>query len=231
MREAEGSAGFNAAWDRALAIAARNGSLKISKAVTDAAAKSAEPIASRSRPSDFEPDESEPKMSEEDKLQLIESLFYKWLGKVEQEREARLAGEVVAADFYLRQATFFEVTFDLMCSEFGQDAWAIMSNLRRGGHRVLQIAATPMSQILDAKRRELWAAMGEPERPEHPPARYLLSKLNFSLQSEEQALSEEEKELPPRDQQRLFKAMHEEEAAAQAAWEANAQSVRGIDEH
>ena len=230
LREADGSDSFNAAWDRALAIAAKNGTLKISTAVADAAARNAQ-LTPPSRLRDFEPDDDQSGMSEDDKLQLIEGLFYKWLGKVEQERTARLAGEVVAADFYLRQVTFFEVTFDLMCSELGQDAWAVMSSLRRGGEHITRIAATPMSQVLDQKRREMWETMNGPERPEHPPARYLLSKLNFSMQSEHQALSEEEKLLPPQAQERLFKAMHEEEAAAQAAWEARAQSVRGTGEH
>ena len=129
LREAEGSGGFNAAWDRALAIAARNGSIKISKAVTDAAARGAEPLGRSGKLRDFEP-EPEPEMDPEQKQQLIESLLYKWLGKVEQERQARLAGEVVAADFYLRQVTFFEVTFDLMCEALCEDPWAIMSGLR-----------------------------------------------------------------------------------------------------
>ena len=79
LREAEGSAGFNAAWDRALAIAARNGSLKISKAVTDAAAKSAQPLGRATRSGGFDPHEPEPEMDVEEKLQLIEGLFYKWL--------------------------------------------------------------------------------------------------------------------------------------------------------
>ncbi|WP_294124313.1 hypothetical protein, partial [Sphingomonas sp.] len=147
-----------------------------------------------------------------------------WLGKVEQERQARLAGEVVAADFYLRQVTFFEVTFDLMCEGLCEDPWAIMSGLRRGGEHLLHIAATPMSQILDQKRRELWEKLSEPERPEHPPARYLLSKLNFSLASEHQALSEEQKQLSPQEQERLFKASREVEAAAQAEWERGSRS-------
>jgi hypothetical protein len=218
LREAEGSDSFNAAWDRALAIAAKTGTMKISTAVADAAARNAQLGAKPSRLRDFEP-EPEPEMDEEEKLRLVEGLFYKWLGKVEQEREARLSGEVVAADFYLRQVTFFEVTFDLMCEGLGEDPWAVMSSLRRGGEHITRIAATPMSQILDAKRRELWAAMGEPQRPEHPPARYLLSKLNFSAESEHQALGDEDKELPPQEQERLFKAMREEEAVAQAEWE------------
>ena len=57
-----------------------------------------------------------------------------------------------------------------------------MSSLRRGGEHITRIAATPMSQVLDQKRREMWETMNGPERPEHPPARYLLSKLNFSMQ-------------------------------------------------
>lgn len=210
---------FRSAYDRAMAIAAQNGAMKLATGVADAAARNAQ-LTPPSRLRGQKPDEDDgPQMSDDDKLALIESLFYKWLGKVEQERAARLAGEVVAADFYLRQTTFFEITFDLMCSQFGQDAWAVMSSLRRGGEHITQIAATPMSQILDEKRRELWEKMGEPARPEHPPARYLISKTGFSLASEHQALSEEEKQLPPRDQQQCFKAMHAEEAAKQLEWE------------
>jgi hypothetical protein len=77
--------------------------------------------------SGHEPDDDGPEMSDDNKLQLIEGLFAKWLAKVEAERKARLAGEVVAADFYLRQTTFFEVTFDLMCEGMGEDAWQMTS--------------------------------------------------------------------------------------------------------
>lgn len=219
LREAAGSEGFRDAWDRALAVAAQNGTAKTSTAVADAAARQACPLGKPLRERGFDAEDDAPEMSGARKLELIESLFYKWLGKVEQEREARLAGEVVAADFYLRQTTFVEITFDLMCSEFAQDAWAVMSGLRRGGEHITQIAATPMSMILDEKRRELWARMAEPERPEYPPARYLVPKAGFFTASEHQALSEEEKQLPPRDQQQLFQAMHAEQAAAQAEWE------------
>jgi hypothetical protein len=226
------AASFRAAYDRAMAIAKQNGAMKLATGVADSAARNAQMTApSRLRGHDPEDDDDTPDMDEDTKLELIENLFYKWLGKVEAERKARLAGQVVAADFYLRQVTFFEVTFDLMCSQFSQDAWAIMSSLRRGGERVTGIAATPMSQILDEKRRELWASTSEPPRPEHPPARYTLSKLNYSVASEHQALSDEDKELCPRDQQDAIRAMYEKEAEEQLAWEAKAQSVRGTDEH
>ena len=219
LREADGSDSFNDAWERALAIAAQNGTLKISTAVADAAARN-EQLAPPSRLRGHQPVEDDvPEMGEEEKIVLIERLFYKWLGKVEQEREARTAGEVVAADFYLRQATFFEVLFDLMCERLCENPLEVMSELRRCEHSVMEIAATPLSQILDAKRRELWDKMGEPERPEYPPARYLIPKVNFSLASDYQTLSSEEKQLPPKEQEQLFAALHAEEAEAQAAWE------------
>ena len=167
------------------------------------------------------PDDT-PEMDEEQQIALIEGLFYKWLGKIEAEREARLAGEVVAADFYLRQVTFFEVAFDLMTEGFGQDGWQVLSTLRRGGHHHTQIAATPMSQMLDAKRRELWLAMGEPERPEHPPARYLLSKLNYSLEPLEYEQGGEE----GRKLKAEYARRHEEDAAKQADWEARSTEAK-----
>ena len=118
---------FRAAYDRAMAIASQNGAMKLATGVADAAARNAQ-MSPRSRlgdrragslppsrlqgvPFPLEGEgEGEGDMDEEEKLQLIESLFDKWLGKVEQEREARLEGQVVAADFYLRQVTCFEVT-------------------------------------------------------------------------------------------------------------------------
>ena len=88
-----------------------------------------------------------------------------------------------------------------------------------------------MSQILDEKRRELWAKMGEPDRPEHPPARYLVSKPGFLLQSEYQALSKEQKKLPPRDQQQCLKAMwRRRKPKHRRSWEASRAVSRGPDE-
>ena len=42
LRKKPGAESFSAAWDRAMAIAARNGTMKISTAVADAAARSAQ---------------------------------------------------------------------------------------------------------------------------------------------------------------------------------------------
>ena len=214
---------FRASWDAAVAIGRRRNGLDSQPAyagpVPGITRRNSSPGRGGGPAEPVEGAQDTPEMSDEEKHQLIETLFYKWLGKVEAEREARLAGEVVAADFYLRQTTFFEVTFDLMCSRFGQDAWAVMSSLRRGGEHITRIAATPMSQILDAKRRELWEKMGEPERPEFPPARYLIPKPGFFLASDHQALSEEEKQLCPRDRQKAIEAKYAEEAERQLEWE------------
>jgi hypothetical protein len=224
LREAPGSESFNAAWDRAMAIAARNGTMKISTAVADTAARTAQLDAQPSRLRGHEPnDDDQFDMDQDQQLGLIEGLFYKWLCKVDAERKARLPGEVVAADFYLRQVTFFEVAFDLMTEGFGMDGWQALNDLRRGNHHITEIAATPMSQILDAKRRELWAMMKQRERPEHPPARYLLSKLNYSLEPLEYEQGGEE----GRARKAEYARRHEVDAAAQAEWEARAAERRG----
>jgi hypothetical protein len=211
---------FRASWDAAVIIGRRRNGL-------DSQPPYAGPVPGITRRKSFPergggpaqlvegPDDDTPELSDEDKIQLIEGLFYKWLGKVEQEREARLAGEVVAADFYLRQVTFFEVAFDLMTEGFGEDGWRILSELRRDGRHITQIAATPMSQMLDAKRRELWAMMKQPERPEHPPARYLISKVGYSLEPLEFEQGGEE----GRKLKAEYARRHEVDAAKQAEWE------------
>lgn len=112
----------------------------------------------------------------------------------------------------------FAAAFELLCEGAGADAWQMLGELRRNGHGIVEIAATPMSQILDQKRREMWAKMKEPARPEHPPARYLLSKLNYSLEPLENARGGE-------DGRRLsaeYARRHAEDAAAQAEWERGA---------
>ena len=50
LLDAPGSESFKAAWERAMAIAKQNGSMKISTAVADAAARNAYPSPSSARP-------------------------------------------------------------------------------------------------------------------------------------------------------------------------------------
>src|SRR5687767_12352700 len=93
------SASFKAAFDRAMAIAKQNGSMKIAQGVADAAARNAQLVPpSRLREGTGEGMSDDPsELDEEEKLALIENIHRKFLGKVRQEREARLKGEVVAA--------------------------------------------------------------------------------------------------------------------------------------
>ena len=229
MFRSDGSDSFRAAYDRAMEIAAVNGSMRIASGVADAAARNAflgnargqqarnaqltPPSRLRGLPP---PDDREPALTEEQSFALLENLFRKFVGKVAAERKARLAGEVVAADFYLRQVSFVEIALDLMSEGLGLDGWATLGDLRRGGYGVLDIAETEMSRLLDAKRRQQWATMAEPERPEHPPEYYLVRGRDVSTEPLESIWGGEDG-----DQQRsLYAQRHADAAEAQAAWEA-----------
>ena len=112
-------------------------------------------------------------MSDDQKWELIESIAAKFMKKVARERTARLNGEIVAADFYLRQITVTEVMLDLMSTNFGFDAREVLRDLRRGQYKVQDIASTELTDWLDASRRLWWGEEGEPERPPHPDVRFL----------------------------------------------------------
>lgn len=158
---------FRAAWDRALAIGRSAMGLDCGPPHLDPVPGiQRRPARGPGRRPDPGPDEDF-EMSEEDKLELLERLADKFLRKVEAEREARLAGQVVAADVYLRQITVLEVLFDLLGTEIGAAGpWELLAGIRRGGHPVWRIVDTPFTRFLDEVRREYWAATpGEPMRP------------------------------------------------------------------
>jgi len=171
LLKAEGSDSFRLAYDRAMAIAEENGSRRLATGVADAAARN-QWLDKRSALRGAEP-EPEITMSDDQKWDLVQSIAAKLMKKVAAERSARLAGQIVAADFYLRQVTFIEVMFDLSTSQLGFDPHEVMAELRRGRHDLRQIVATPFSEWLDAARRQWWAEEGEPERPRHPDVRFL----------------------------------------------------------
>jgi hypothetical protein len=169
--KADGNESFKAAYERAMAIAKANGSMKIAAGVADAAARNAQ-LTPPSRLRGLEP-EPQPDVSEDQQWDLLENIAAKFMKKVAAERQARLAGEIVSADFYLRQITFMEVTFDLTASQFGWDALDVLKELRRGCHPSRDIVSTPFADWLDQSRRQWWAEEGEPERPPHPDTRFL----------------------------------------------------------
>jgi len=109
------------------------------------------------------PEPPDPEAEAREAEDMFEAIFVKYMIKLDQEREARLAGRIVEADFYVRQLTWLEVALDL-----GDNGPKMLMALRRGGHHAGDIVATPVSVLLDRARRMLWQEEGGPERP--PPA-------------------------------------------------------------
>jgi hypothetical protein len=141
-RSPEG-ASFRVAWDGAVELAKRR---KSEGAVTEEAVVpgSRPPTLDHRRKHDPSPQPSPQPLSreggegladpqDERKWQLIAQLGARFLKKVAAEREARTRGEIVAADFYLRQISFIEVLIDMSASKFGWDAQEMLRALRRGG--------------------------------------------------------------------------------------------------
>ena len=143
-------------------------------------------------------------------------LITKFARKLQQERTARLDGRIVEADFYLRQLTFFEVAIEMTSG----DLFEAFSNLRRGEDRVIDIADTPASRVLDSVRRELWELAGEPERPPPPPDD--LMKDHGDFRTEPLEFTRGGIEQSHEEQMAVFRLRHEEAAAAQVAWERRA---------
>jgi hypothetical protein len=177
----EGGDSFRAAREQALAIAADERGRRLAEGLRAVAAEEAgwrppDPpwprAASRHPPRNGEGDHAKhggggsspapaaEEDSDEEKREWLSRLVGKYLLKVGQERAARLAGEVVAADFYLRQLTWIEVALDLM----GGDGFRVLGEHREQGHDLIAIAETPFSRILGEARREKWAEMGDPPR-------------------------------------------------------------------
>lgn len=159
-------------------------------------------------------------MSDDDKLALFENILGKYVRKVEHEREARVEGRIIEADFTLRQITGIEIALDLMAQGLGTSGWAVIREARLGGHGIFDIAETPMSRMLDAERRAVWEAAGDPPRPEHPPQRYLSDRGDYSLEPIQHLYGGEDREeqIAARDRQ------HAEDARAQIEWEASARA-------
>ena len=226
LKKAKGNEGFMAAHARALAMAADEKNRRLAAGVHAVAAPAAhwrppDPAwahaATRGhRPPARAPEPAEEEQSEEKKLAWLGEIVRKYLLKVRQEREARLAGRIVEADFYVRQLTFIELSLDLLST----DGFAALRNFHHGDHSIIDIAETPFSRILGEARRAAWAQRGEPPRPEHPPRRYLVDHGRFSTEPLEFIQGS-----PPEDreaQQAAFDERHRRDAQAQLAWEAEA---------
>ena len=225
-------ASFRAAWDAAVALAKRR------RAEREAALAPVSPDMkpptvdhrwkhgrfARSSPMATGPVSLEDKDEEEDEAEqhawLVDILTKYW-AKVVAERTARLSGEIAAADFYLRQLTWLEVTLDVASGGKGLEQ---LDRLRHDGLHLTDIAETMMSRLLDDVRREAWREMGEPERPEHPPRHLLVEHQGplGSYSTEPLEFTRGGIDQSHDEQMAVFRRRHEEAAAAQVAWERRA---------
>ena len=92
----------------------------------------------------------------------LDDVLERYLAKVSAERRYRRAGQIVAADFTLRQLTYIELILD--AGGRGEElihAWT----REPGPHGEIEIFASPLSARLDALRREAWERTGDPPRP------------------------------------------------------------------
>jgi hypothetical protein len=245
---------FRASWEGAVELAERRRIARIATRRGGAGAMRAPSIVRLKSPVSDEADwDEEPALSDDDKWDLLQRIVRKLMKKVAIEREARLAGEIVAADFYLRQVTMIEVTLDLLSTGFGRDPQDVLRELRRGEHGIIDIASTWFSDWMDASRRSWWASEGEPERPPHPDVRFLeRHRSDEGDYATEQDMYAGAWAKPPpgvdegawqamtRDeQQAAIDRVREEDAAAQREWESRAyeewerraREARGASEH
>jgi integrase len=108
--------------------------------------------------------EATKEMSEKDKEELLVHLMRTYEMKVAAERCARLDGDIVAADLYIRQLTFFE----LILEGCGKGMDVIDLHTRRPqtpGEGDRDVNCGPLTDILDKLRRDAWKEAGEPAGP------------------------------------------------------------------
>lgn len=175
LRHVPGNEGFLAAWDEALEIAAGERGRRLAEglaqvAAEQSAARRAAPpwSGAADRRGALPPPPADTRTDEQradDILELIKGLIHKYTLKLESERRARLEGRIAAADFYVRQLTFIEICLEAVSG----DPLKYLKEARIGNHRLTEVASTLLVTALDDARRAHWAAIGEPERPEHPP--------------------------------------------------------------
>jgi len=237
LYKSPGADGFRGAWDKAIALFEEREAKRLM--IENAPFAGVKPPFVDRRRKDAAPEASEEpeEASEDQKLELLQSLATKFMKKVAVERQARLEGRIVAADFYLRQITFLEVMFDLSSEQLGWKAADALRECRRGGHELPQIVSTSFSDLLDSSRREWWEKEGDPDRPPHPDVRFLerhgSGEGEYATAIDQHAYGalthpargytqEEWAKMGYEEQVRARKAQFEADAADQVAWEAKA---------
>jgi hypothetical protein len=93
----------------------------------------------------------------------LDEILKRYIAKVRAERNHRLSGQIVAADFTLRQLTHIELVLDVGGRSMELiDLWTREPGTRAGDG---QIFASELSERLDNIRRAAWQDAGDPPRP------------------------------------------------------------------
>lgn len=162
LRTASGGEGFARSWDSALALHLRRNPRPEPKG-RPSRGEIESGVGRKPWPAALPPPPPDPEADERELEAMFDRLLEDYLLKLGAEREARLAGRIVEADFNVRQLSWFEVVISL-----GGRAHELLLRLRDGEIHPGRIVATPASLLLADARRALWAQMGEPERPPEP---------------------------------------------------------------
>ncbi|HYD14183.1 MAG TPA: hypothetical protein VEC11_15155 [Allosphingosinicella sp.] len=226
LKKAKGNEGFLAACAKAMAFFGEEQGRRLSEGLLAAAsyaghrhapvpaAWSGAATRRRALPAPAGKGAKTPEEEERDRKELLRVLLVKYYRKLKAEREARLRGEIVAADFYLRQLTHIEVAVDVVTQG---DGMAILSEARLDGHDLLRIAETNMSRLLDKARHLYWIRQGDPPRPDVPPHHLLQEHDGFATE-----YGENDPGLRPghEEKRREITEQMERDAEAQVKWEA-----------
>jgi hypothetical protein len=174
LYKSPGAEEFRKAWDRAVELAEER--LAARREAEHAAFASLRPPGADPRRKSLPPPGPEPSDDEgtderAEKKALLDNLMMNYFRKLDAERRCRLAGNIVGADFYLRQLTWVEVCLDIATSGGALAAFMKLRLKSADGHwdcHPIHVAETDASRYLDLARRIYWQHADEPERP--PPS-------------------------------------------------------------
>jgi hypothetical protein len=167
LRTADGGEGFARSWDSALALHLRRNPRPEPKGrpsrgeLQSGVGRKAWP-----GPPAAPPEPVDPEQEARDAEEFWETMLGLYRSKLTMERQCRLEGRIVEADYYVRQASWLEVVLDL-----GGRALKALKALEGGEYGLFKIAATPLSEYLGEVRRGIWLERGEADRP--PPSPFL----------------------------------------------------------
>jgi hypothetical protein len=150
LRKQIGATGFKTAWEKAIALNKTRLARKEGAALAFGQAGLSAADADCAAAVDGEPGATE---------EVLAGILDRYRKKFQQERECRLAGRIVEADYYVRQLTFIELVLDL-----GGHAEDLFKMFRSGDIDIYRTIGTPVSVYLDRVRRDYWREKGEPDR-------------------------------------------------------------------